>query len=153
MHCWLGYVAAGVVILRVLWGFVGSRHARFSDFFPTHLRLVHYLKTLVRGQEPRMLGHNPAAAVMMLTLMALVLALGVTGFLLDTDAFFGDDLMKGIHALISNVLIGLVGLHAVAAIVESLRHGDNLVCSMIIEKKRSDVVASENRSRAPVGIF
>ncbi|HAL38507.1 MAG TPA: cytochrome B [Polaromonas sp.] len=136
LHHWLGYIAAGAVILRVLWGFVGTRHARFADFFPTSSRLVPYLNALVRRQEPRMLGHNPAAAVMMLTLMALVLALGVTGFLLGTDTFWGDDLMKGIHEWTANVLIGLVGLHALAAVVESIRHRENLVWSMITGKKR-----------------
>jgi cytochrome b len=60
----------------------------------------------------------------------------VTGFLLGTDAFWGDDLMRGIHEWIANVLIGLVGLHALAAVVESIRHRENLVWSMITGKKR-----------------
>ena len=63
VHRWMGYTAAGVVVLRVLWGFFGSLHARFSDFFPTPSRVTPYVKALVRGKAPRMVGHNPVAAM------------------------------------------------------------------------------------------
>jgi cytochrome b len=108
-HRWLGYAAAGLVALRLIWGFFGTRHARFSDFFPTPSRLVPYVRALLRGREPRMVGHNPLAGLMMLTLLILVLA---------------------------NTLIALVVIHAAAAIIESFRHRENLVWSMVTGKKR-----------------
>ncbi|MEO8546241.1 MAG: cytochrome b/b6 domain-containing protein [Burkholderiaceae bacterium] len=135
-HRWLGYAAAGLVVLRLIWGFFGTPHARFSDFFPTPSRLFPYVRALLRGHEPRMVGHNPLAALMMLTLLVLVLALGVTGFLLGTDAFWGSESMLGIHEAIANTLIALVAVHAGAAIVESFRHRENLVWSMVTGKKR-----------------
>lgn len=135
-HRWLGYVAAGLVVLRVMWGFFGTPHARFSDFFPTASRLVPYVRALLRGREPRMVGHNPLAALMMLTLLVLVLALGVTGFLLGTDAFWGSESMLGFHDVLANTLILLVAVHAAAAIIESIRHRENLVWSMVTGKKR-----------------
>ena len=70
-HRYAGYVVIGAVLIRLVWGFIGTRHARFGDFFPTPSRLIPYLKALFRREEPRHLGHNPAAAVMMLALMAL----------------------------------------------------------------------------------
>jgi cytochrome b len=136
VHRWLGFAAAGLVVLRLIWGFFGTPHARFSDFFPTPSRLVPYFGALLRGREPRMVGHNPLAALMMLILMALVLALGVTGFLLGTDAFWGSDSMLGIHDAVANTLIVLVTLHAAAAIIESIRQRENLVWSMVTGKKR-----------------
>jgi cytochrome b len=135
-HRWLGYAAAGLVVLRLIWGFFGTPHARFSDFFPTPSRLMPYVRALLRGREPRMVGHNPLAALMMLTLMVLLLALGVTGFLLGTDSFWGSDTMLGIHGAIANTLIVLVAMHAAAAIIESIRHRENLVWSMLTGKKR-----------------
>ena len=48
-HEWVGYTASALVLARVVWGFVGSRHARFSDFFPTPTRLVAHLRALLRG--------------------------------------------------------------------------------------------------------
>ncbi len=136
VHRWLGYAAAGLVVLRLIWGFCGTPHARFSDFFPTPSRLVPYVRALLRGREPRMVGHNPLAALMMLTLLMLVLALGVTGFLLGTNTFWGSDSMLGIHDAIANTLIVLVVVHAAAAIIESIRHRENLVWSMVTGKKR-----------------
>jgi cytochrome b len=135
-HRWLGYAAAGLVALRLIWGFFGTRHARFSDFFPTPSRLVPYVRALLRGREPRMVGHNPLAGLMMLTLLILVLALGFTGFLLGTDTFWGSESLLGIHEAIANTLIALVVIHAAAAIIESFRHRENLVWSMVTGKKR-----------------
>ena len=73
-HRYVGYVVIAAVLIRLVWGFVGSRHARFADFFPTPGRLIPYLRDLLAGRDQRHIGHNPAAAVMMLGLMALLLA-------------------------------------------------------------------------------
>ena len=78
-HEWTGYTASALVLARLLWGFVGSPHARFRDFFPTPRRVVMHLRALRNGEHPVYLGHNPLGALMMLSLMALVLALGLTG--------------------------------------------------------------------------
>ena len=73
---------AAVLAVRIVWGFVGTRYARFNDFVPGPRRLREYLALLARGREPRQLGHNPAAAVMMLVLMALLAAVSVTGWMM-----------------------------------------------------------------------
>ena len=86
----MGYAATALVLGRVAWGFVGSAHARFASFFPTPSRLREHLAELRSGRPPAHLGHNPLDAVMMLVLMALVLALGVTGWMQGLDAFFGE---------------------------------------------------------------
>lgn len=136
-HRYAGYVVIGVVLIRLVWGFIGSRHARFSDFLPTPSRLVPYLKALLRGEEPRHIGHNPAAAVMMLALMGLLLATGITGWMTTLDAFWGEDWLQELHGGLANAIMVLALVHAAAAIVESLRHRENLVWSMVTGRKRA----------------
>jgi cytochrome b len=136
-HRYAGYIVIGAVLIRLVWGFVGTRHARFSEFFPTPTRLVSYLKALVRGREPRHVGHNPAAAVMMLALMGLLLATGLTGWMMTLDAFWGEDWIEELHSGLANAIMVLALVHAAAAIVESLRHRENLVWSMVTGRKRA----------------
>ena len=137
LHRALGYTASGVVLARLVWGFVGPRHARFADWFPTPARLLPYLRALLQGRAPRHIGHNPAGAVMMLALLTLVLGLGATGYLMTTDAFFGEDWLEEIHEALADVLVGAVALHVAAALFESWRHRENLVASMLHGRKRA----------------
>ncbi|WP_410498834.1 cytochrome b/b6 domain-containing protein [Chitinibacter sp. S2-10] len=136
LHRWEGYAALALVLTRIIWGFVGSRHARFSDWFPTPGRLFPYLRDLLRGQTRRHLGHNPAGAVMMLFLLVMVMGLGVSGYLMGTDAFFGEEWLEEIHEAIAYILLTGVGVHVLAAMIESWRHKENLPAAMIHGYKR-----------------
>ena len=143
LHLWLGYAAAALVAARVVWGFVGSKHARFASFFPTPARLRAHLRELRTQQStdtksvqqtipaPPYLGHNPLGALMMLLLMALVLSLGVTGWLQGTDAFFGVEWMQELHELLAHALMASAGLHAAAALVMGRLERANLVAAMV----------------------
>lgn len=131
LHQWTGYLASGLVVARIVWGFVGSRHARFADFFPTPARLRQHLRSLLSGQPDHHPGHNPAGALMMLMLIALVLALGITGFMQTLDAFWGEEWLQELHEAFASTLIGLAVLHAAAAIIMSRIEGINLIGAMI----------------------
>jgi len=130
-HRWAGYMASGLVLFRLVWGFVGSRHARFASFFPTPSRLRHHLQQLRAGTLPHSVGHNPLGALMMLALMALVLSLGATGYLMGTDTYWGEDWLEELHEGLANTLMLAVGLHAAAAIVMSKLEKVNLVRAMV----------------------
>lgn len=116
-HQWVGYLATSMVVARIVWGFIGSRYARFSDFFPTPRRVADHVRQVKRGNHSTSLGHNPIGALMMLGLMATVLALGMTGWMQTLDAYWGEEWLQNLHRNIGNALIGMATLHAVAAIV------------------------------------
>ena len=136
-HRVIGYIVAFALVMRLLWGFIGSKHARFADFVPTPTKLSHYLKALLRREEPRYVGHNPAGAVVMLALMGLLAAVSVTGWTLTLDVYFGSKALEELHEGIANFILVLAGLHAAAAIYEGRRHNENLVWAMVTGRKRA----------------
>ena len=130
-HRWAGYIATGLVVARIIWGFIGSEHARFSSFFPTPGRIKAHLGAVKEGQHPQTVGHNPLGALMMFALMGLVLSLGVSGYLMGTDAYWGEEWLEELHEALANTLLAAAGLHALAAIVMSRVERVNLVRAMI----------------------
>ncbi|MEY2874235.1 MAG: hypothetical protein RLZZ373_1606 [Pseudomonadota bacterium] len=136
LHQWVGYAASALVVLRIVWGFIGTRHARFADFFPTPARLRAHLAAMREGRVEPHAGHNPLGALMMLVLMATVLGLGVTGFLQTTDTFWGEEWLQELHELIASALMALAGLHAAAAILMGRIERTNLVAAMFTGVKR-----------------
>ncbi len=79
LHVWAGYVVGAVVLFRLLWGFVGTRHARFRDFVFRPAVIARYLQGLRRGEVEHYLGHNPAGGAMILLLLACVSLTVYTG--------------------------------------------------------------------------
>jgi cytochrome b len=136
-HRIIGYLVAFALAARVVWGFIGSPHARFADFVPRPRAFTRYVAALVRGQEPRFIGHNPAGAVIMLMLMVLLAGVSVTGWMLTLDANFGNDTLEELHGALANAILILGLLHAAAALYEGRRHGENLVLAMITGRKRA----------------
>jgi cytochrome b len=136
-HRWLGYTALGLVAFRLLWGVVGSRHARFADWVRGPRAVVAYLRERRAGRSQRRLGHNPAAAVMILLLLGMVTAVGVTGWMQSWDGFFGAEWLEELHELLAWSLLGLIGLHVLAALVESIHYRENLIAAMWHGRKRA----------------
>ena len=135
-HEWTGYTASALVLLRLVWGFVGGRHACFADFFPTPQRLGRHLQALRRGEQPHYDGHNPLGALMMLALMVLVLSLGLTGWLQTPDAYWGEEWLMELHEWLANGLLLAAGLHAAAAIVMGRLERTRLIRAMITGHKQ-----------------
>lgn len=137
LHERIGYAIMALVALRILWGLVGPRHARFADFLRGPRAVLSYLADLLRGRARRYLGHNPAGGAMIVALLAAILGTGMTGWLLTTDAWFGSDGMEELHESLAELILVLVALHVAGVIFESLRHRENLVRSMITGRKRA----------------
>jgi cytochrome b len=130
-HQWAGYLAAALVVARFVWGFIGSRHARFADFFPTPARLRDHLRGLFSRSGEIHWGHNSLGALMMLALMTLVLSLGVTGWMQGLDAYFGEEWLQDLHSVLANTLMLSVGLHAAAALVMGRLERTRLIKAMV----------------------
>jgi len=138
LHRTLGYIAAGLVLFRILWGFIGSEHARFGAWLPRPAAVLAYGKALATGRAPRFVSHTPLGAVVMLTMWSLILALAVTGWISRLDPFWGEDWPIDIHHWLANTLLALVILHVAAAIVMSFKGKENLIAAMITGRKRRD---------------
>lgn len=135
-HQWAGYAACALVAVRLLWGMVGSRHARFGDFWPTPARFRAHWQAMRSRQGPHELGHNPLGALMMLALWACILGLGVTGYLMGTDAYWGSDSLEELHEALANTLSALVLLHVAAVALMSWWSKINLARAMVTGYKR-----------------
>lgn len=134
LHVISGYVVAGALAARVIWGFGGNRYARFAQFLPTPATFLSHLRGMLAGRERRFLGHNPAAAVMIVTLLATLAGIAFTGWMLESDA---GDTVEDLHEVLANGLLFLIALHVVGVILASVRHHENLTRSMITGDKRA----------------
>ena len=79
VHVWAGYVVTGLVALRIIWGFVGPRHARFSDFVVGPSAALGYLRGMLTFTSKRYLGHSPAGGAMVVALLIGLSVLVGTG--------------------------------------------------------------------------
>ncbi len=136
LHQTAGYIIAGMLALRVVWGFVGPRHARFSDFVRGPSTVLGYLRAMVAGREPRYLGHNPAGGAMVVALLLTVAGTAMTGWLQTTDAFWGSSVMEEIHETLASLILVLVAAHLAGVTLASMRHDENLARSMVDGRKR-----------------
>jgi cytochrome b len=136
LHEMAGYAIVGLLAIRVAWGFVGTRHARFSDFIYRPSAVISYLIDTARLRARRYLGHNPAGGAMVLALIAMLAATCATGFMMTTDAYWGVDWVEETHELAANLSVVLIGLHLVGVFVASVEHRENLVAAMITGRKR-----------------
>lgn len=166
LHVWAGYLVGGLVLARVLWGFVGPKHARFSDFVCGPFRAWRYLIDLIRGRAERHMGHSPAGGVMALMLMAGCLATVWTGMeqyaaeegkgplaweatviapaLADGDdgdsrEHGGDgEVWEEFHEWIAHFTFLAVLFHIAGVVLASVMHKENLARAMITGRKREE---------------
>lgn len=140
-----GYTVLALVALRLVWGFLGSRHARFADFLRSPQATFVYLGALAQGRAPRFLGHNPAGGAMIIALIAAMVVISVSGHMMLTEQFFGVPWVETLHEVSVDVALVLVALHIAGVVGSSLLHRENLVWAMITGRKRE---ADENGASA-----
>ena len=147
VHVWAGYTVGILIVARVLWGFVGPRHARFSDFIYDPVTTFRYGRDLVLLRGPRYLGHSPGGGAMVIVLLMFVAATVVTGLVVyggDQGAgplagLFSKDTgeaMEEVHEVIANITLALIFVHIFAVILASFVHRENLVRAMVTGYKR-----------------
>lgn len=137
LHEAAGYAIIGLLAVRVVWGFVGGRHARFADFVRSPPVVVAYLADMARLRAGRHLGHNPAGGAMVVALVLMLAATAATGIMMTTDVWWGVEWVEEAHELAATLTLVLVGLHVAGVILASLAHRENLVRAMLTGRKRS----------------
>lgn len=139
VHVNLGYAVLGLVAFRVVWGFTGTRFARFRSFLYSPREALDYLRGLAGHSGRRFLGHNPAGSYAIWAILGLAALTGVTGYATYND--IGGDALEELHEFLANAWLWVVGLHVAGVVVSSLAHRENLVRSMITGYKRADGAA------------
>lgn len=150
LHLYSGYAVFGLILLRIVWGVAGTRHARFSDFMYRPAVIAAYLRDTLWLRARRYLGHNPAGGVMiLLMLVALVLTavsgMAITGIesgtgplaVLAGSSETLEEAVEEMHEFLANLMVLLVVVHVAGVIVESLIHSENLVKAMFTGRKHA----------------
>lgn len=133
LHAMFGYTLLGLIAFRLLWGLIGSRYARFSQFAAGPGRALTYLRSLHSSQPEHHIGHNPAGGLAIFGLLALGLLTGATGLMHYKD--IGGEWLGELHDVLANAMLTLVIVHIAAVIASSRLHGENLARAMVTGKK------------------
>lgn len=136
IHRYAGYVAAGAVLLRLLFGLSRSRDDVAQVSLPPWVAVRQHLHELRQGQMQRTLGHNPVGMLMAWLLWTLVLALGLTGWMSQLDAYWGEDWLIDTHECLAWALRVCVLGHWAGVLVMSLLQKENLAKAMVTGRKR-----------------
>ena len=148
IHIWVGAAALGLVVARVIWGFLGPTHARFSDFATDRRTIFAHLSQIAAGKAERHRGHNPLGGAMVLALLGLIVAVAVTGVVVLGGVFKSGPLafatsfttgwnVRVIHELFSVALVVLIALHVAGVVFESWRTHENLARAMVDGRKEA----------------
>ncbi len=136
LHEWIGYFAVGLIGVRLIWGLIGSSHARFSAFPPNPVAAIRHLVALSRGDKTVHLSHNPIGALMVYNIWLTVFLLGITGYMMGTIMFFGIDWVEEAHEMAFNWLVFSIILHICGVMFDTWRTGVPIVSAMINGRKR-----------------
>lgn len=152
LHVYAGYTVLGLILVRLLWGVVGTRHARFSDFIysPAHIR--GFLKDTLALRARRYIGHNPAGGAMIILMLLSLLFTTLTGLAIygaeeqagplagwfTGISHFWEEVLEGAHEFFANFTLFLVVVHVAGVVIESLIHHENLARAMITGRKRAN---------------
>ena len=136
LHVTLGYTMVGLLGFRLLWGVIGTRHARFAAFVRGPQVVMQYLRSLRRGQPEHHTGHNPAGALSILAILALTAAIGASGYVTYND--LAGEWVAELHELVANSLMLIVGVHVAGVVVSSRMHRENLARAMVTGYKQAD---------------
>ncbi|MHC9237226.1 cytochrome b/b6 domain-containing protein [Pseudooceanicola sp. 502str34] len=131
LHHLIGYAVVALVAVRLVWGLIGSRHARFRDFPPSVSAALGQLGDIAKGRRRVHLGHTPLGALMIYNLLATMLLIGLTGWMMTTNAYWGVKWVEEMHEFFVTWAEICVAAHIAAVIWESRRTGVNLPRAMV----------------------
>ena len=134
VHVMLGYTLIGLVAFRVLWGFAGSRYARFRSFLFGPAAVWRYLRSILSGTPQHFSGHNPVGALAIFALLGLGVLASLSGVVVYED--IGGEWLEEVHELAAAAMLALAGMHVAGVVASGALHRENLVRSMVSGWKR-----------------
>ena len=137
LHVTLGYTMAGLVAFRIIWGFVGTRYARFSFFVRRPKAVAAYLRSILARKPKHHTGHNPAGAIAIVGMLALTAAIAPTGWATYNE--WAGEWVAELHEVIANGMLLLIGLHIAAVMVSGWLHKENLARAMLTGRKNGTI--------------
>ncbi len=151
LHVIAGYAVLGLLLLRLIWGVIGPRYARFSDFVYRPTVVKAFIKDTLQLKARRYLGHNPAGGAFIVLMLLTLLLTSFTGLviygieegkgplaMLAGSSRLLEDIAEEAHEFFANFMLLLVGIHLFGVIAESLIHKENLIKAMFTGKKPLD---------------
>lgn len=151
LHVYAGYLVFGLIVLRTVWGFIGTEYARFSDFVYRPATVKAFVRDTLKMRARRYIGHNPAGGLMIVLMLVALLLVSITGLavygiedhagplaMLAGQPESVEDLLEELHEVLANFMLLLVLVHIAGVLVESFVHGENLARSMFTGRKRAD---------------
>jgi cytochrome b len=133
LHITVGYTMGGLVAFRLLWGVVGTSHARFADFVRGPRAVWGYLGALTRGHPAASVGHNPAGGWAILVLLGLTALTAASGWAVEQD--WAGSWIEESHEVLAYALLSMIGVHLAGVAVSSWLHRENLVRAMLTGRK------------------
>lgn len=161
VHRVAGEAIAGLLVFRVIWGFVGGEHSRFSDFAAGPAAVINHLRDLMSPAPKRHLGHNPLGGIAVFLLLAVTTTVVVSGLFSSNEGLAGPFAgrwgfeLSDLHETAFRVLQGLVALHVLGVAVESWKTRDALAPAMITGSKtrRADEPGADARKAGLVALL
>lgn len=151
VHVTAGYTMVGLVGFRLVWGFIGTRYARFRSFVTGPVPVIEYVKSAMAKKPKNYVGHNPLGAMAVSLLLFLIMGLGLTGYVLYNDLpwFKAED----VHEVLANTMLLVVIIHVCGVILSSWLHRENLVRAMVTGYKLGDKREGIQSHWMVLGIF
>ena len=145
-HLVSGYIVIVAAVFRLIWGVLGTPHARFKNFIRGPVQTWHYLKDFLRNREARHVGHNPLGALMIVALLTCMLIQAVSGLFATDDIFNYGPLYSSVsdstssffgmvHRNLFYLIVGFVVVHVAAIIYYRIKKRENLLKPMITGRK------------------
>lgn len=151
VHVTLGYTLAGLIVFRLVWGLVGTRHARFAEFVRGPRAAWRYLRSVLRGCPEEHTGHNPAGALAIVALLALGALTVLSGWANYAD--LGGEWLEDLHEGAANTMLAVVLMHVVGVVVGSVVHRENLVRAMISGRRPAPAAQGIGRAWRSVAVL
>ena len=148
-HAIIGLTLALLVGMRIIWGFLGTRHARFGSFIFGPRALLDYVGGHFTGRSARYIGHNPGSAVAIFALLVLVLALAGTGFMLGR----GDERFEEVHEILAYTAMAVAGVHLLGVAIHTAIYREHITLSMIHGRKVAAASDSITAGRGGIALL